>query len=294
MKTLRVLIILFVTGSLLMFTAQSCIKKNDLAPEDYETGEDIGYTMSLLTNIYDAALDVAQTLVAPNPVAATILPSTVTIAYTDSLYTDGDGIEYEVIFRSIDSVTFDGGTQCPDERTRSGSFFITQSKPITEVGSILTLTLSNATKIHYVGNGTDMIRFNGTAVITRSGAKTFTISTNMDAKYKTGKVHIETAEERREISNTGQGIWNAVYEVTGTGKGATREGSNFTFFIATVLRKTLQPICSRTYVQGIVEVRNTSENANVTINFDPKLNNECDRNFSVSLINGQTKSYKIN
>lgn len=294
MKALRVWCALLVVGSILLLSAQSCLKKNDPVPEDFETGEDVGYTMSLLTNINDAALDVAQTLVAPSPVAATLFPSTVIITYTDSLYTDGDGIEYEVDFWSIDSVTLNGGTQCLDERTRAGSFFISQTKPITEMGAVLTLTLSNDNKIHYVGNGNDMVRFNGSVVITRSGAKTFSITTNVDAKYKTGKVHFESTEERREVSNTGQGIWNAVYEVSGTGKGVTREGNDFTFFVATVLKKTLQPICSRTFVQGVVEVRNTIENANVTVNFDPKLNNECDRNFAVSLTNGLAKTYKIN
>lgn len=294
MKRFTVLFTLAITAGILLFSTQSCIKKNDPVPEDYETGEDVGYTMSLLTNIYDAALDVAQTIVAPTPTAATLFPPTVTVVYTDSLYSDGDGIEYEVVFRSIDSVTFDGGTQCIDERTRAGSFFITQTKPINEVGAVLTLTLSNADKIHYVGNSADMIRFNGTIVITRSGAKTFNIGTNVDAKYKTGKVHIETAEERKEVTNVGQGIWNAVYDVTGTGKGVTREGSSFTFFTATVLQKSVQPVCSRSFVQGLVEVKNTTENANVTINFDPKFSKECDRVFAVSLTNGQAKTYKIN
>lgn len=289
-----VLFFLAITAGILLFTAQSCIKKNDPAPEDYETGEDVGYTMSLLTNIYDAALDVAQTIVAPTPAAATLLPPTVTVTYIDSLYSDGNGIKYEVAFWTIDSVSLNGGTPCTDERTRAGSFFITQTKPINEVGAVLTVTLSNADKIHYVGNGTDMIRFNGTIVITRSGVKNFSIATNADAKYKNGKVHIETVEDRKEVSNIGQGIWNAVYETTGTGKGVTREGSNFTFFVATVLQKNVQPVCSRTYVQGTIEVKNTTENANVIINFDPKFNNECDRNFSVSLINGQAKTYKIN
>lgn len=294
MKILRVFFTLLITGSFLVFTAQSCIKKNEPSPEDYETGEDVGYTVSLLTNIYDAALDAAQTIAASPAALPTIFPSDVTIAYSDSLYTDGDGIEYEVAFRSIDSINLSGGTHCVDERIRAGSFFISQTKPINEVGAVLTLTLSNDNRIHYVGNGSDMIRFNGTIVITRSGVKTFSITTNVDAKYKNGKVHIETGEERKEVSNIGQGIWNAVYEVTGSGKGITREGSNFTFFVATVLQKNIQPICSRTYVQGMIEVKNTTENANVTINFDPQFNKECDRLFAVSLTNGQAKTYKIN
>ncbi len=294
MKALRVWCALLVVGSILLLSAQSCLKKNDPVPEDFETGEDVGYTMSLITNINDAALDVAQTLVAPSPSAASLLSPTVAIAYTDSLYSDGDGIEYEVVFGSIDSITLNGGTQCFDERTRAGSFFISQTKPITEMGAVLTLTLSNDNNIHYVGNGNDMIRFNGAVVITRSGAKTFSITTNVDAKYKTGKVHFESTEERKEVSNTGQGIWNAVYEVSGTGKGVTRQGSNFTFFVATVLQKNVQPVCSRTYVQGMIEVKNATENTNVTINFDPQFNKECDRLFAVSLTNGLAKTYKIN
>lgn len=294
MKSIRVLLVLFALSSVLLFAAQSCIKQNDPVTEDYETGEDVGYTMSLLTNIYDAALDAAQTMAATPAQPPSIFPSDVTLIYTDSLYTDGDGIEYELAFRSIDTITLTGGSQCIDERTRAGSFFVTQTKPMNEVGAVLNLRLSDSDKAHYVGNSANMVRFVGSISITRTAAKALAITTNVDARYTNGKIHFESTEERREISNTGSGIWNAVYDVIGTGKGVTREGNNFTFFVATILQKNVQSVCSRTFVQGTVEVRNTTENASVIVNFDPQLKKVCDRDFAVSLINGQSKTYKIN
>jgi hypothetical protein len=294
MKSFKLLVALFVSALFLLFTIGSCIKKNDPVEVDYTSGEDVGFSQGLLSNIFDAVIDVASTQGDTSIIPYTILPQSVKITYTDSLLTDGDGLEYAVEFLNIDSVTLNGGTQCIDARTRGGKLYITQSSFFNDPKVKITVEMRDDAEAHYVGNGTDMAKFVGILNIQRNSNRTFTLNmTNGTVKFKTGTVRITVTQSITFLADVTPGIWTQSYSVTGTCNGSNRNKEAFTSFVGIALVKKLTTDCTRTYTQGKVEVTTTAKNNTVNVDYDPGLDGACDRIFKISLIDGQSQTYKV-
>jgi hypothetical protein len=73
------------------------------------------------------------------------------------------------------------------------------------------------------------------------------------------------------------GVWGDEYEVTGSGSGVNREGDAYTWRVTTPLLKRLQLGCARTFVKGVISVKNEDAGRSLDVDFDPYNNAACDR-----------------
>jgi hypothetical protein len=262
---------------------------------DFTAGEDVAFAQGFLANIFDVVIDVASTRGDTTSKTTTVLPPSVKITFTDSLLTDGDGLEYTIVFGKIDSTTRIGGSPCIDERTRAGSLYITQSDYFNNQNVKITVEMRDDATSHYVGGSGDMAKFVGTLVIQRTNGRGFTLNTtNCFTNFNGGTTKITAAQTITFLADVSPGIWGQSYNTTGKINGTSHTGENFTSFIGVTLVKKIASGCCRTFAQGKIEVTNTTKDNISNVDYDPNLDGACDRLFKISLIDGQSQTYKVN
>jgi len=282
------------TLTLLLVTFFSCKKAENETKETITSAEDNTISESALSTAFDAVDDVSSTDGRTGKTGSTILPSGAVVTFTDSLFNDGDGVDYYIDFGALGS-SAPKGLLCLDGRYRSGKIFISQSKRYFEVGCVVTVIMKDDATAHYVGDGSEMVKLVADVTITRTGASQVTINTaNGKAVTSSGTIEFSSNKTITKTVDPGPGVWGDEYEVTGNGSGKNRNGDAYTWNITKTLTKQLNLGCARTFTKGVIELINTSSNNKLSINFDPFNNGACDRTVEITLPGGIKKTITVN
>lgn len=288
MKKSKLMLGVAVFATMFMF---SCRKDKIEALETITSAEDNSTAESEFTSAFDLGDDVASNDGRLKKAGTTILPSGAVLTITDSSFTDGDGKEFNVDFGPLGtSAPF--GKLCGDGRYRAGKINFSLSAPYLNVGSILTISISDNDKF-YGGNGAEMTQISGTKVITRTQANQYTVAvTNGKATNDKGTVTWAANRTITRISDAGPGLLGDVFEITGSASGTNRKGDAFTVTIDLPLKKKIEIGCANTFVKGKLTLKNIDSGKEILIDYDPFNNEACDKTAKAT-INGKEHIYTV-
>lgn len=213
--------------------------------------------------------------------SSTVLPGGAVFTWIDSSYTDGDGIEYTLDFGDLGS-SAPHGLLCGDGKYRAGKLRVTVSQPYLQIGTEVVVTASeslNGNK-YFSGDGVNMFEIEGVLSVTRTAAEEVTVNVTggkiSDGNGKNASFHGIRYIKRTAGGGT-PGIWGDIYEVTGNGGGTNSDGDDYTWTITEALVKKMQIGCAKTFVKGVIEVKNVNSSSSLIVDFDPYNNEACDK-----------------
>lgn len=274
-KTKSILMIAVAAG--LAFGLNSCAKALQDAKDNITSAEDFTSAETEFSGAFDITDDINQSDGKIKKGSGTVLPSGAIFTWVDSVM-DSDGIKYTLDFGPL-GATAPKGLLCGDGKYRAGKLNVSVSKSYLAIGCTASVSAS-ATDAYYSGDGTNMFLVEGTLSITRSAAEQLDINIT-GGKVTDGDGKSATFQGSKSIVRTSgsgtPGIWGDVYEVTGNGSGVNREGESYTWKITTPLVKKMEVGCARTFVKGVIEIKNTTANTSLKVDFDPYNNEACDR-----------------
>jgi hypothetical protein len=218
----------------------------------------------------------------------TVVPSGAMVIFTDSLWNDGDGIEFYIDYGELDLYP-PKGILCKDGRYRAGKVYASLSDRYFNLNSILTISVPSE-NIYYVGNGNDMTNISGTKTVTRIDTNTRNIRvTDAIATNLLGSITWNADRTISKTFNTGPGLWGDEFTITGTSSGTNVNGVGFTANISSLnpLVKRLELGCASTFVSGVITITNNNGDQ-MQLDYDPYNDQPCDKVARV-IINGRSK-----
>lgn len=277
MKKLRTIGMLALAGSLLTFAA--CDRETAEDKQNFTAAEDYAIMETEFSGAFEVSDDVNQTDGKIKKGSSTILPNGAVLTFQDSTFADLDGIEYSVDFGPM-GITDPKGLVCQDGRYRAGVLHVTVSKRYFEIGTKVEVWADPADN-YWSGDGTNMMKISGLLSVERTGVDALKIvvsngrasDNNGIREFFGNKTIIKT------VGNSTPGIMDDEYTVTGNGGGKTRASNVFTWKIDSnnPLVKKMEPGCARTFIKGVIEVKDASATSALKIDFDPYETAACDR-----------------
>lgn len=274
--------------------AASCEKALDDITETTTSAEDLVAAESAMASAFDVVDDISSTDGRVQKAGSTILPDGAIVLFTDSVFTDGDGVDFSVDFGPFNPSAPVNGLLCADGKFRAGRVDISVSTPYTDLGCVMTATFP-ATSSYYVGTGATMTKVLGRLVATRTGAETATLEV-IDGRIENeqGTTAFKSIKNfKRTVGAGNSGSYGDEYEVTGNGSGTNHSGEEFEMEITETLVKKVQDGCANTFVTGVIELKNKGSNGVLTIDFDPANDAACDSKVEVTLPGGLKKTFEL-
>ncbi len=246
-------------------------KDNITSAQDFSSSE------TEFAGAFDITDDVNQSDGKIKKGGSTLLPSGAIFTWDDSVF-DATGIEYHINFGPL-GTTAPKGMLCGDGKYRSGVIHVKVSNNYLAIGTVATVS-STSMDEYNSGDGTNMFKVEGSFSVTRTAAEQLDIVVTggkiTDGDGKTAEFTGSKTIIRTSGSGT-PGMWGDTYEVTGSGNGKNKDGDTYTWKITKALVKKMEVGCAKTFVAGIIEIKNTSANTSLKIDFDPYSNAACDR-----------------
>lgn len=257
--------------------------------DTFKSAEDNSMMETEFAAIFDAVEDIATGDTHVYKKSTTILPSGATVNFSDSTFLDGTGVAFCVDYGPLGS-EIPHGILCKDGRYRAGSFCVTIDKRFKDKGAEATVTLGSD---YYAGDGETMVKYTGTKTILRLEDNKYQIIVN-SATAKSVDIELTWTSNyiiTKDIDIPG-GILGDEYIVEGKANGVNREGKEFTVTITYPLRKRVEIGCASTFVEGTLEVINTASGNHLAIDYDPFINQACDKIVQVK-VNGKKFQFVV-
>lgn len=278
-----------ITSAGMMFTG--CKKDKNETAETIVSAEDNSTAENEFTSLFDVADDFSSN---DRRVRAgsTILPSGAVLNFTDSSFTDGDGVECSIDFGPLKN-SAPKGMLCNDGRYRAGVIHISVSKRYFLDSAEVTITANDADKFYAGSDGMNMTQVSGTMKLTRLTQSSIRIDV-IDARAVNdkGTVAWQSTRTISKLIDAGPGILGDQFEITGEASGVNRNGESFTVKIDVPLLKKVELGCARTFVKGKITLTNVSSGKTIAIDYDPYSNQACDLTAKAT-INGKEYFYLV-
>ena len=291
MKLKNHLLLLSVSLTLISFLLNGCKKNKQELLDTIVSAEDNSTIENEFTSLYDLGDDVSSND-RRTRAGSTILPSGAVLTFSDSSFTDGDGVECVIDFGPL-RTSSPKAMFCQDGRFRSGKLHLTLSKRYALDSAVLTIT-ANDSDNYYAGNdGVNLTRISGTLTLTRLTQSSSQIDViNAKAVNDRGTVTWQSSRVVTKTLDNGPGILGDQFEVTGSASGVNRNNENFTVNIDDALIKKVEMGCARTFVKGKITLTNTASGKTIKIDYDPYNNQNCDL-IAKATINGKEYFYSV-
>ncbi len=256
-------------------TFYSCKKDQAETVQTITSAEDNSTAENEFTSVFDITDDFASNDTRTRG-GNTLLPSGAIVNFTDSSYSDGDGIECTIDFGALKS-TLPYGTLCNDGRYRAGVLHISSTKRYNEIGTVFTVSAADADNFYGGSDGTKMTKLTGTITLTRTSASSINVKvSNATATNSNGTVSWQSDRTITKTVDLGAGLLGDEFDITGNASGVNRKGESFTITIDQALHKKIQTGCARTFVTGKITLTNTSSGKTIKIDYDPYNDAACD------------------
>ena len=283
-----------IAGTMLLFTA--CEKALDNITETTTSAEDLVAAESAMASAFDVVDDIASTDGRVLKGGSTLLPAGAKVVFSDSVFYDGDGVDFTIDFGPYNPNAPVNGLLCADGKFRAGTVQINVNKPYSELSSVVTATFPTVHP-YYVGTGatSTMTKVLGSLVATRTGAETATLEVNNASITNLEGTSTFTSIKnfKRTAGNGDAGCYGDMYEVTGNGSGTNHNGEEYEMEITETLVKKIQDGCANTFVSGVIALKNKGASGVLTIDFDPAKEAACDSQVEVTLPGGVKKTFEL-
>ncbi len=253
----------------------ACNKDNRITISSVVSAEDNSLIESEFISIYDIAQDViSNNLDIKN--SSKLLPKGVLLLFTDSLYSDGNGLDFKLDFGDVKR-EFPNGILCLDGRYRAGILHFKTNKKYEESGFFCEI-LANELDSFFAGNdGGKLSLIFGKKIISRVNNSTFNILVeNGKIKNENGTISWNCDRTVELLRENNPVIMELGYQVTGVADGINRNGEIYTATIEEPLIKKSKRDCLKTYIIGTIKLTDKKANNKITIDYDPFNNKDCD------------------
>lgn len=284
MNNIRLLTMIAVAA--IAFT--SCKKE---LTESIQSAADNAAIETEYSHIYDVVADYVSTDSRTGKTEDLILASGATVVFSDTTFTDGDGIDLYIDFGPLDHGAAFKGILCKDGRYRAGKIHATLNHRWNDFPVILAITIAGSDE-YYVGNGNKMYKVSGNKTVTRTSAVSYTVEvTNAKLQRDNGTVSWQSSRAITQSYDAGAGWYNDEYTVSGSASGENANGVTFDVVTTTPLKKKLTLGCLTTFTTG--KLRLTNSNGKVLdIDYDSYNNEACDKTVTITY-NGRTSVIQV-
>jgi len=221
-----------------------------------------------------------------------ILPPSVIVTFIDSTFLDMDAIEGTLDFGKRGRHK-PYGLLCKDGKYRAGKIHFRLNKPVEFPGAVFQLSCDKIDSF-YSGSG-DAMNFitgnftvennNGMSLIVKADQITLTDAAGLTIFWNCNR-------SIQLIKDAGKGIWGDVYSMEGSASGVNRNGEKFEVTIEKPLVKKMETGCSKTFIKGLLTIKNETSDKTITLNYDPHDNEACDL-IAEADINGKKTIFKL-
>ena len=250
MKLMRNILIIVLLFSVVLI---SCKKEKEWVSLASKVGFAVAQSLTEADAMQICAMDVAKNR--GNIAGHLIVPPTSTILFQDSLFSDGDGLEFSIDFGVLRAEK-PYGLKCLDGKFRAGKLNCTLSKQYFDSATVISCKASNA---FYVGNGTEMFNMIGEIVLSRINVSNWTVTQDLiiDA------LHLDKMYLESELTLT-EAVERLTYVGIATGNAVGSEDA-YSMTITKPLEKLAT--CSNTFVDGKCEISVNEDK--VLLDFNP-------------------------
>jgi hypothetical protein len=212
------------------------------------------------------------------------LPSNVIIYFTDTSFLDGDGVEAMMDFGELGDAPH--GVLCKDQKYRAGRIWLNLNKPYDENDARLNIVLSDEQPF-YTGDGQDMAELKGMLSLTRaSDSELLLHCSDLTYTKEDEEYNFKSTLSISHIKDQGEGLVNDQVEYAGD---ITVCQDTDTVYLTTdiPLHKDYGLDCAKHIVEGNINAELSSNNAEISIDFDPYSDGACDNKVRIT-INGKS------
>lgn len=255
----------------------SCTKIEEEVENTTTTAEDITRTEAYLASIFNVTEDVASSDGRLNKNGSTLLPAGAKMEFKDSLFTDGNGVEYSLDFGPLP------GLLCLDGVTRAGKIDISQTARYSDVGAVVVVNVPEANQFH-VDAADGMTMVSGKATVTRVSESElkFKIESGKAENAKNGTMTFNSNKTIIQEELGAPGIADNIFRATGSGDGVNTKGNNYNWDITESIVKVEKANCAFP-ISGVIEL--TTSGNTYKIDFSPD-GTACDKKVVITLPNG--------
>jgi len=244
--------------------------------ESVQSAEDNAQIETEFAQIFEAVADYAANDSRTNKTDDFLLPNGAVIVFTDSLFNDGDGIDFDILYGPLNNGGSNKGRLCKDGRYRAGTVHVGMTSRWSETPCVITIAISSSDQ-YYSGNGSKMYQITGTKTITKTSASSFTVVVqNATMQRDNGIVSWNAERTVTKTKDPGAGWLNDEYTITGTADGINANGDAFTAQTTTPLVKLMSLGCMSTFITGKIAVTNSNGKV-LSIDYDSFGNAACDK-----------------
>jgi len=248
--------------------------------ESIQSAEDNAQIETEFSQVFEAVADFAANDGRVNKTDDFLLPSGATVVFTDSLFNDGDGIDFDINYGPLNSGGSTKGRLCKDERYRAGIVHVGMTSRLSEIPCIVTIAISSSDQ-YYAGNGTKMYQLTGTKTVTKTSANSYNVEVlNATMQRDNGIVSWNAERTITKTNDPGAGWENDEYTIEGSADGINANGDAFTAEIVSPLVKEMSLGCMSTFIQGEIAVTNSNEKV-LSIDYDSFGDAACDKTATI-------------
>lgn len=248
--------------------------------ESIQSAEDNAQIETEFSQIFETVADFAATDGRTAKTDDFLLPSGAIVTFTDSLFNDGDGIDFKVNYGPLNNVGSSKGRLCKDGRYRAGIINVGMSSRWSEIPCVITIAISS-TDQYFAGNGTNMYQITGTKTITKTSATSYTVEVlNATLQRDNGVVSWNAERTITKTKDPTSGWQNDEYTITGSADGINANGDAFTAQTTTPLVKLMSLGCLSTFITGKISVTNINGKV-LSIDYDSFGDAACDKTATI-------------
>jgi hypothetical protein len=268
-----------------LLVATSCGDKNGL---DTINAEENGFAETEFMYISDAVCEYLADDAHTGKTGEFLLPGNVAVVFSDSSFTDGNGVICSIDYGNLENGSSKKGILCSDGRYRAGKINLYMNKRWSQLPCTVDISISNSDN-YFSGNGTDMYHISGVKRIVRNSEDTYVHTvTNAKIARPSGTISWNSERVATRVLDAGlPGIAGDKFEISGTSSGTNSMGEMFSVETISPLEKIVQVGCSATFVSGELQITNP-DGKELTVDYDPFGNKACDKSVKIKS-NGQER-----
>jgi len=256
-------------------------------PETNETIYTSVHSLSEVLSTFDVIQDLALNPDIFNGNHNSLLPSTVLVLFSDTSFTDGDGMDFILDFGDLGLEPH--GVLCKDQKYRAGKIALHLSKPYNANDAKLSVNFVEESP-YYTGDGEHMSKFEGGLSLTRvSDIEVLMHCANLKFTDDDVVNSIETMMSIVDVETGGKGLIDNILGFDGA-MTISDGNSSTTLSTNTPLQKKYTLECAKHIVKGELDVNSSKSISEVHIDFDPDRDEACDNRIKLT-VNGKSIYY---
>ena len=267
-----------------LISMQSCERINENKEKGLQLATDFCVMQSELASIIEVADEMGDQTTGKGTPSKFILGAfgkAVSVKILDSTFFDVDGIEFEINFGS-NKLPLSENQRGYDGKYRAGTMHVKIQSHYIENSSKLELEIDKSDNFWVGANPTQPKNMAISCSTIRQDSKTHSLAIESLDFFGQKTISIEGTVQLLKLNNSNPGVIGNKYQILG--KGVIKESDDEQKWeIMQPLIKNVVPGCSREYINGMLELKDSEKSTTTTLDYDPFENESCDKIVRVTI-----------